>query len=137
MGGLTAAASAVELQNNVLNTIIKDRSVVVATTWEPVRTQLGLTSNSERLLSEINAKTDLLNKQRSLIADQTIATAQAQAVGIVNTARSTGLYNTLTALNIRNATMRDEFVKLMSVLDNSGARILSGVGASTPIFSVG
>jgi len=113
----SSLASALQQQTNQINGLTQQ--VVV------------IESDTARLVAEINAETNLTLAYALTQSGQIVANSVSRANAMVTQARGDGIESALAMLGVTNSSIKTDFIRLSSILDNGNSRILSG-----PIGSV-
>lgn len=108
----SSLTSAIELQNNQIQFYKQQVAIIEADT--------------NNLVAAILIQTNMTLSYANIQAKQIIANSISQADGIVAAARGQGISYTLHVLNITTPVLRDEFIKLISILDGINPKVLSG-----------
>lgn len=112
--------SAIEKQNNEVQHLRQTVAVIEADTQQQI--------------ANITLEAALLTASANIEAGLITSNSQSEANGIVTSARGEGIESVLTTLNITTPALRDEFIRLVAILDSTTPKILSG--AFTPLITV-
>ncbi|XWV24774.1 hypothetical protein QJ856_gp1009 [Tupanvirus deep ocean] len=108
----SSLVSAIELQNNQIKNFEQQVAIIVADT--------------NNMIAQIHTQANLTLATAKIQANELITNSKSSADAIISSARGKGIESILQLLNITTPNLRNEFVKLVSILDGSEPKILSG-----------
>lgn len=86
-----------------------------------------VTSDTAQMVAEINARTTLIMAFADNQASKIVSDSESEANKIIISARGNGIKTTLDVLNITDQNARDEFIRMMSIIDTGDAKIMYGL----------